>query len=414
MSVNLPLEVWLKIFEHATSVTNEYDTHPPDYFSYPPPNTDSEIQRLKLEILGTKLSLVLVCKSWNRYATQFLYSSVVLRKLKNVGVFARRLEESQHVEREDVWNCRPFHLWIRRIDFCMSEAYPEGSERNLFSKVVQLPNLEIIVAGGRLWANRYKPFCAADSLSLIYAPKLSVLDVKHPMDSATRILISSLSTMRLKKFTAWPSVKTRALDHSYVSSIQYLNLTSLILSEPYPNLLTSVTHLVFHNTLSLRVNHVKFVLKAVSDRLTTLEFVDNCSMDRFLACVSQIRLPRLRNLVLELQTLGRDGEPIEWLIRFTELAKVTSLGLRLYRQRCKKADCRRAFQNILIFFDHCPSTRVIRFLDKGDVTYLRRDHKPRFDGFIKELLFRYNEKIALEDGYGKSYAFFLSLLVIID
>lgn len=86
----LPAETWLEIFKWATTSNQGHNYIEAHYMPF-----QSIPNHLPDACLPTKRSIVLVCREWNRLATEFLYKDLVLSPasapsmnilLKNQGI----------------------------------------------------------------------------------------------------------------------------------------------------------------------------------------------------------------------------------------------------------------------------------------------------------------------------------------
>src|ERR1700753_1088365 len=90
----LPVEVWLLIFQLATQVPFAFLPRTESPFDLPPRPTHKEMTAELSRSLITKRSLVLVCKSWNELTTPLLYSAIPLRSTSGVTAAWRTFRDS--------------------------------------------------------------------------------------------------------------------------------------------------------------------------------------------------------------------------------------------------------------------------------------------------------------------------------
>jgi len=133
LRVGLPIEMWKEIIRHAASVEHEFETCGFDGRNY----TFEYSARYKADwyqAVQTRLSLVLVCKSWNNLASEYLYRSILVTRDWSAGEFVRlvrRLVNSgmvKHVRRISVYS------------FNGSNA-PRSS---LLNAIAQFPHLRVL------------------------------------------------------------------------------------------------------------------------------------------------------------------------------------------------------------------------------------------------------------------------------
>ena len=133
LRIGLPIELWKEIIRHAASIEHEFETCGFDgrnyTFEYPTTYKADWYQAFQ-----TRLSLVLVCKSWNNLASEYLYRSILVTRGWSAGEFVRlvlRLVNNdmvKHVRRLSVYS------------FNDSNA-PKSS---FFNAIAQFPHLRVL------------------------------------------------------------------------------------------------------------------------------------------------------------------------------------------------------------------------------------------------------------------------------
>src|SRR5258706_877133 len=77
LRVSLPTEMWKEIMRHAASVEHEFETCGFDGKNYTFEHSASYMAEW-YQAFQTRLNLVLVCKAWNKLASEYLYRSIVI------------------------------------------------------------------------------------------------------------------------------------------------------------------------------------------------------------------------------------------------------------------------------------------------------------------------------------------------
>ena len=133
LRVNLPTELRKEVMRHATTVEHEFETCGFDGRNY----TFKPSASYKAEwcqAFRTRLSLVLVCKTWNSLASEFLYRSILIAHAYSAREFVRlvlRLVNNGMIK------------YVRRVS-----VYPfndsENAELSLLKAIAQFPNLRVL------------------------------------------------------------------------------------------------------------------------------------------------------------------------------------------------------------------------------------------------------------------------------
>lgn len=133
LRIGLPIEMWKEVIHHAASVEHEFETCGFEGSNY----TFDHEASYKAEwykTFQTRLSLVLVCKSWNNLASEYLYRSILVTHTYPACEFVRfvlRLVNNgmvKHVRRVSVYSFRGSNA-------------PKSSLRNA---IAQFPNLRVL------------------------------------------------------------------------------------------------------------------------------------------------------------------------------------------------------------------------------------------------------------------------------
>jgi hypothetical protein len=235
LRVGLPIELWKDVICHAASVEHEFETCGFDGKNY----TFEYSAAYKAEwyqTFQTRLSLVLVCKAWNRLASEFLYRSILISHAGSIREFVRlvlRLVKNgmiKYVQRVSVYSFR-----------C-----PNAPKSSLLNALAQFPNLRIVEIQTfdmfRPKANQthittlrapLKGWSAFEALAFL--PHLQYLQFafhnRHPIRS--RVKLSQLRTLHVEYYP--PS-------HSFYEWLDLPTLHTLILGHLYANLQLPLVH----------------------------------------------------------------------------------------------------------------------------------------------------------------------------
>ena len=133
LRVNLPTELWKEVVRHAATVEHEFETCGFDGRNY----TFEHSASYKAEwyqASRTRLSLVLVCKTWNSLASEFLYRSILIAHASSAREFVRLVLQLVN---------NGMIKYVRRVS-----VYPfDGSkalELSLLNAIAQCPNLRVL------------------------------------------------------------------------------------------------------------------------------------------------------------------------------------------------------------------------------------------------------------------------------
>ncbi|KAF8160712.1 hypothetical protein B0H34DRAFT_795592 [Crassisporium funariophilum] len=93
----LPIELWLEIFQFATYVHRSATIKPLDPFTLKHTTTNVMGANTPTAAMRTKLALVLVSRSWRRVAVQMLYQHLMIRSPARATNILQVLEASRHM-----------------------------------------------------------------------------------------------------------------------------------------------------------------------------------------------------------------------------------------------------------------------------------------------------------------------------
>jgi len=228
LRIGLPTELWKEVICHAASIEHEFETCGFDGRNY----TFEYSASYKAEwyqAFQTRLSLVLVCKSWNNLASEYLYRSILITRACSAREFVRlvlRLVNNgmiKYVQRVSVYS---FH----------GSNAPKSS---LLTAIAQFPNLRVLkIQTFDMFipeANQtyITTLCASlngwsafETLALL--PHLQHLQISlyNIQSIGSRVKLSQLKTLHVESyrpnqlFYEWldlPSLHTLILSHLYAT-----------------------------------------------------------------------------------------------------------------------------------------------------------------------------------------------------
>jgi len=228
LRISLPIELWKEVIRHAASVEHEFETCGSDgmnyTFEYSAPYKAEWYQALQ-----TRLSLVLVCKTWNNLASEYLYRSILISNACSAREFVRlvlRLVNNGMIK------------YVQRVSFCpFHSCNPPKS--SLLNAMAQFPDLRVLdirdhdlfrpeanhthITTLRAYLKGWSAFEA-----LAFLPHLQHLQFsfhnEHPIHS--RVKLSKLKTLHVEfypdrnLFYDWldlPALHTLILSHLYAT-----------------------------------------------------------------------------------------------------------------------------------------------------------------------------------------------------
>ncbi|KDQ58752.1 hypothetical protein JAAARDRAFT_193277 [Jaapia argillacea MUCL 33604] len=149
----LPPEIWLSIFDHATTVPQALDTHPQDPFDLPPPSSGKQVQKKVYDSLVTKRYLVRVCKDWYELASRFLYREILIGRgrtllsLRSTLLDSRRRAEESPAQAEGTKFTPSLGRYTLRFELAtrthtnLKDTTPSSELETLIAIFYCLPNL---------------------------------------------------------------------------------------------------------------------------------------------------------------------------------------------------------------------------------------------------------------------------------
>lgn len=117
---DLPLEIWLEIFQFATYVHECETIKPLNPFTPRRMTTIALAANTPALAMRTKLALAVVCKSWRRLAVRILYRHIVIRSPARADAILRVLEQSRapqpSISRSSATGLQGHGQWTRYIE----------------------------------------------------------------------------------------------------------------------------------------------------------------------------------------------------------------------------------------------------------------------------------------------------------
>ncbi|KAF7322073.1 hypothetical protein MKEN_00730400 [Mycena kentingensis (nom. inval.)] len=220
---DLPLEIWLEIFQFATYVQRQASIEPRDPFTIRSPAVlDSNTPSTSMH---TKCTIVAVCRAWRRIGVHLLYQYIPIRSPLRATLVLRALRASHD---ED------YGHWTRHIEVHTHARRSNGIQflQNVFRILQFCPRLRILSATWHFPVP--KEFLAA--VSALYGSTLQGLYWDEQKYSVTSSPVSpsffasfqSLRVLDLRDFVGNVSADS---SHPTLPSVQHL-----ILSNKGPNI----------------------------------------------------------------------------------------------------------------------------------------------------------------------------------
>jgi len=288
LRVGLPLELWKEIMRHATSVEHEFETCGFDGRNYTFEYSAS-YKADWYQAFQTRLSLVLVCKSWNNLASEYLYRSILITRSASefIRLVLRLVNNGmvKHVRRLSVYSFNgsnaPKSSFLNAIAQFPHLRVLEIPPRKMFRPEVEQTHITTLCASFKGWS-------AFETLTFL--PHLQHLrfSLYGYLASSSKVKLSQLKTLHVESyhtilpFYEWldlPNLHTLIVYHLYATyqlelvqhflpHIHALGFHRFGLSPP-PNSTSapSLTSVIFRNP---RVSWRDIVLIAP---LTTIEEV---------------------------------------------------------------------------------------------------------------------------------------------
>ncbi|KAJ7760977.1 hypothetical protein B0H16DRAFT_1531324 [Mycena metata] len=190
---NLPLEIWLEIFQWSTYVYRSTTIEPLSPLTLT--HTPTDVMGANTPILSTrtKCALVRVCKSWRRISLPILYSHTVIRSPSRAALILQVLRNS-HSDNSN------YGHWTRHIELF---THARGSTdirflQTIFRIFQYCPRLRMLSATWRIVV----PKEFLDAVSRLYGPTLQGLywdEQKHALEKthASLDFLASFHSLRI-------------------------------------------------------------------------------------------------------------------------------------------------------------------------------------------------------------------------
>ena len=206
---DLPLEIWLEIFQFATYVHSCETIKPLNPFTPRRMTTIALAANTPALAMRTKLALVLVCKSWRRLAAQLLYRHVVIRSPSRADSIVRVMEQSRvprpstsasrSETRSNTTRLQDYGQWTRYIEVY---THMRGSGNIIFLQTLFrifrcCPNLQYLCGN---WIHEL-PVEFLQGVSGLYGQSLLGLYWTDMADAEFLGTFQSLRILDLRRFT---------------------------------------------------------------------------------------------------------------------------------------------------------------------------------------------------------------------
>ena len=227
LRVNLPTELWKEVVRHAATVEHEFETCGFDGRNY----TFEHSASYKAEwyqASRTRLSLVLVCKTWNSLASEFLYRSILIAHASSAREFVRLVLQLVN---------NGMIKYVRRVS-----VYPfigsKALELSLLNAIAQCPNLRVLeiqihntftpkanqihITTLRAHLKEWSAFEA-----LAFLPHLQYLQISfnNQQSISSRVKLSQLKTLYFESYASTHSFHecSTSLPSILSSSVPFMN-----------------------------------------------------------------------------------------------------------------------------------------------------------------------------------------------
>ncbi|KAF9472438.1 hypothetical protein BDN70DRAFT_886986 [Pholiota conissans] len=205
---DLPLEIWLEIFQFATYIYHDVTVAPLDPFTPKHTVTNAMGANTPALAMRTKLALVQVSKAWRRLALQTLYQTLFIRSPTRAGIILQNLERSHRpppssseLDQADILGYGQF---VRHI---VIFTFTRGSDDIQFLQLV------------------FKILCLCPKLRILSGRWMHTLPIEF-LHALSRLLGSSLSELYWGESRHFEDLHTRA-DPTFLASFQQLRVLDL-------------------------------------------------------------------------------------------------------------------------------------------------------------------------------------------
>lgn len=177
MPPDLPLELWLEIFQFATYVYQDVSVKPLDPFTPKQTTTNALGANTPSLAMRTKLAIVQVSRAWRRVALQTLYQHVVIRSPSRANAILKALQSSPlhmtDLSEVEQLSMPRYGQYVRHIEvFTFTRGSKDIKYLQLVFQIIQLcPDLRML--SGR-WIHAL-PTEFLNGLSALLGPSLSEL-----------------------------------------------------------------------------------------------------------------------------------------------------------------------------------------------------------------------------------------------
>lgn len=238
-----PPELWITIFSLATDIPGLLSYDGPNPSDIPRPLVKEHEHKLLKESLITKRNIILVCKTWNALATNFLYQSVLVTRPATLSsllvALGGRSSGAVHVG----W-------WTRRLDVLIQDDHCEASHYALLANIIRrFPNLSIVnlsmpmLPDNDSWL-RQLPESVVMALAESCGPSLRVFDCSESIlrpcrEDLMKLIIAAPNLSVLHCPICSPSARDKSpsarLDVPVMTKLQSLSLMSVFLRDYLPD-----------------------------------------------------------------------------------------------------------------------------------------------------------------------------------
>lgn len=275
--LELPLEIWLEIFQFATHIPRSTSLRPSNPFTTRRVSSWNNImaQNTPLGSLNTKVALTRVCKSWRAHALPLLYQHITIKSPKRGRLILQCLTESR--QRDDPLGRGQ---WTRHIEVL---THARGSDKvqylqNVFGILRCCPNLRVLSG---TW-NHPLPPQFLDAIIKLYGSGLEELYWNEIASQGVKRTVNTLTTVANLDFLgAFTTLQTLDLRHFKAGTPADVSTTrptlprvrDLIISTN-PWSITAASGIVLPSLRSLTVKITRAFVQGMEDTPSERELMD--------------------------------------------------------------------------------------------------------------------------------------------
>ncbi|KIJ18349.1 hypothetical protein PAXINDRAFT_161720 [Paxillus involutus ATCC 200175] len=241
----MPPELWLRVFDLATDVHDLLNCDTPVSSDLPRALVKQRELQLLKHSLRTKRNIVLVCRTWNELAEEFLYQSVLVTRVHDLVP----LHESLQARTSAASGRVRLGWWTRRLDVLIEDDHCKLSDYEPLAEVVRhFSNLAVVTLSMPMlpfndcWL-RQLPTSIVTSLAETCGASLQLFDcsesILRPCREDLMVLLAAARNLRVLRCPVCsPTPGDRSAryrqDIPIMSKLESITLTSVFLRDYLP------------------------------------------------------------------------------------------------------------------------------------------------------------------------------------